>query len=281
MERKNPVKLGQGATQPSASAYSPMRAQGAMDSTRKLSTVALQGQGATEYLVLLAVVLIIALVSVALLGFFPGMASDSRRSESQIYWQSASPIAIISAAATYNDGDSADEIILTLRNNGGSPVELVAVGPYQGTTVGSATHAQYGQISEAGKYQFFGPGWSSSDDTYYNYLQGTWGGYIAPPRGAGLASTSTATNVLEPGEEVTIGFSAPAHDQSSGASYFARTCNPYSQQLGTYPKASDYYEFPGFNIYYASRVEGRQGLLKKETGTKPLILPCTDSRVWR
>jgi len=30
------------------------------------------GQGATEYLVLLAVVLIVALVSVALLGFFPG-----------------------------------------------------------------------------------------------------------------------------------------------------------------------------------------------------------------
>jgi hypothetical protein len=45
------------------------------------------GQGATEYLVLLAVVLIIALVGIALLGFFPGTANDSAISSSQLYWQ--------------------------------------------------------------------------------------------------------------------------------------------------------------------------------------------------
>ncbi|MFA6328063.1 MAG: hypothetical protein WCY41_01310 [Candidatus Micrarchaeia archaeon] len=56
-------------------------------------------QGATEYLVLLAIVLIVALVSVALLGFFPGMASDAQITQSQIYWQSASPIAIVESAA--------------------------------------------------------------------------------------------------------------------------------------------------------------------------------------
>jgi len=44
-----------------------------------------RAQGATEYLVLLAVVLIVALVSVALLGFFPGMASDAQITQSQIY----------------------------------------------------------------------------------------------------------------------------------------------------------------------------------------------------
>jgi hypothetical protein len=54
-----------------------------------------KAQGATEYLVLLAVVLIVALVSVALLGFFPGMASDSKISQSESYWKSASPFAII------------------------------------------------------------------------------------------------------------------------------------------------------------------------------------------
>jgi hypothetical protein len=52
----------------------------------------LVGQGATEYLVLPAVVLIVALVSVALLGFFPGMASDAQITQSQAYWQSAQPI---------------------------------------------------------------------------------------------------------------------------------------------------------------------------------------------
>ncbi|MFA5929501.1 MAG: hypothetical protein WC861_01330 [Candidatus Micrarchaeia archaeon] len=57
-----------------------------------------RGQGATEYLVLLAVVLIVALVSVALLGFFPGMASDARITQSQSYWRGqARPFAILDA----------------------------------------------------------------------------------------------------------------------------------------------------------------------------------------
>jgi len=57
-----------------------------------------RGQGATEYLVLLAVVLIVALVSVALLGFFPGMASDARITQSQSYWRGqAKPFAILDA----------------------------------------------------------------------------------------------------------------------------------------------------------------------------------------
>jgi len=56
----------------------------------------LKGQGATEYLVLLAVVLIIALVSIALLGFFPGMASDAKMTQSASYWRGeARPFAIL------------------------------------------------------------------------------------------------------------------------------------------------------------------------------------------
>jgi hypothetical protein len=55
----------------------------------------LNGQGATEYLVLLAVVLIVALVSVALLGFFPGMSGDAKIAQSQVYWSGqASPFRI-------------------------------------------------------------------------------------------------------------------------------------------------------------------------------------------
>ena len=58
--------------------------------------VYVKGQGATEYLVLLAVVLIIALVSIALLGFFPGLASDARITQSTSYWRGeAGPFAIL------------------------------------------------------------------------------------------------------------------------------------------------------------------------------------------
>jgi len=60
-----------------------------------------RGQGATEYLVLLAVVLIVALVSVALLGFFPGMAADARIAQSSSYWRGqARPFAILDNSIT-------------------------------------------------------------------------------------------------------------------------------------------------------------------------------------
>lgn len=54
------------------------------------------GQGATEYLIMLAAILIIALVALALLGFFPGVSSDAKVSQSASYWRSeAKPIAIL------------------------------------------------------------------------------------------------------------------------------------------------------------------------------------------
>jgi hypothetical protein len=62
------------------------------------------GQGATEYLVLLAVVLIIALVSIALLGFFPGISSDAKITQSASYWRGdARPFQVLDAAALASD----------------------------------------------------------------------------------------------------------------------------------------------------------------------------------
>ena len=75
-----------------------------------------KGQGATEYLVLLAVVLIVALVSVALLGFFPGMASDARITQSQAYWKGqAKPFAILDAAIS---GTTATLSVQNMEANG-------------------------------------------------------------------------------------------------------------------------------------------------------------------
>ena len=81
-----------------------------------------RAQGATEYLVLLAVVLIVALVSVALLGFFPGMASDAQLTQSQMYWSSASPIAIVETHATHYSVFTAPYI--RVRNVGGYPIRI-------------------------------------------------------------------------------------------------------------------------------------------------------------
>jgi hypothetical protein len=64
--------------------------------------VNLKGQGATEYLVLFAVVLIIAMVVIALLGFFPSIGTGAKQSASESYWKSARPIQITSAYVTSN-----------------------------------------------------------------------------------------------------------------------------------------------------------------------------------
>lgn len=53
------------------------------------------GQGTTEYLIILAVVIIIALIVVSVLGWFPGFGGAITEQQSQAYWQSQSPLAIV------------------------------------------------------------------------------------------------------------------------------------------------------------------------------------------
>ncbi len=54
-----------------------------------------RGQGSTEYLVLLAVALIIALVVIGLLGWFPGLTGGAQEQQSKAYWKSATPMSIL------------------------------------------------------------------------------------------------------------------------------------------------------------------------------------------
>lgn len=100
------------------------RAQGATQLCSGTTYRSLVGQGATEYLVLLAVVLIVALVSVALLGFFPGMASDAQITQSQAYWQSAQPLAIEEWNARYNTNWILSIPTLVVKNNGAYPIRI-------------------------------------------------------------------------------------------------------------------------------------------------------------
>jgi len=89
--------------------------------------MALRGQGATEYLVLLAVVLIVALVSVALLGFFPGMASDAQMTQSQTYWKSAQPISMTEWAAKARASDGTTFPYFRVKNSGAYPIRITGI----------------------------------------------------------------------------------------------------------------------------------------------------------
>lgn len=102
------------------------RAQGAIE--RRAATARSKlGQGATEYLVLLAAVLIIALVSIALLGWFPGLSGDAQRSESQIAWNTAGgggSIAIVDASVTSTGIAVSSRPYLRIRNTGSQTLRL-------------------------------------------------------------------------------------------------------------------------------------------------------------
>ena len=77
-----------------------------------------RGQGSTEYLVLLAVALIIALVVIGLLGWFPGLAGGARETQSKTYWKGANPFSI----TDYKINGTA--VSLAMRNTADSKLTL-------------------------------------------------------------------------------------------------------------------------------------------------------------
>ena len=92
-----------------------------------------RGQGATEYLVLLAVVLIIALVAIMLLGYFPGMATDAKITQSAAYWRGeARPFAI--TESNINSTGYGSFVLQSMEANGPFVVTLLQVGAYNNSS---------------------------------------------------------------------------------------------------------------------------------------------------
>jgi len=183
-----------------------MRAQLKGDLHNGAAASVRNGQGATEYLVLLAVVLIVALVSVALLGFFPGMASDSQIAQSQMYWQSASPISIVEIVSRVQISNGLNYPYLRLRNTGTYPIRITGiVGAdgqkatlfYGGNTCGAP--AAYVNISD---YFYLAPG----EEKYFAWGFGTscnWATYARTGSSTGYyiggASSVCQNSTASPG----------------------------------------------------------------------------------
>ena len=70
-----------------------------------------KGQVSTEYLVILAIVLVVALVVVYLVGGFAGLGAGSLETQSKNYWGSTSPFSITTLKA------AGTELDLRLQNN--------------------------------------------------------------------------------------------------------------------------------------------------------------------
>ncbi|MFT4304613.1 MAG: hypothetical protein ACMXX8_00845 [Candidatus Woesearchaeota archaeon] len=73
-----------------------------------------KSQTATEYMVVLAVVIIISLIVAAILGQFPGLGGSARLRGSSAFWHS-SDIGVTHFSITY-DGTQ-DDVVITIRNN--------------------------------------------------------------------------------------------------------------------------------------------------------------------
>ena len=223
-----------------------LRAQGAIELRCGATAGALSGQGATEYLVLLAVVLIIALVGIALLGFFPGTASDAQIAESQIYWKSAQPIAIVETATRYSAQWGSNSAYILVRNVGLYPIRVTGVVGTDGTAarvfwLSTLSYAcgpavvGYNNISD---FFYMAPG----EEKYFNYPGWQWG---MPPC------------------QREIDFGASTSSQQVKAN---RVCQNSTADPGMVL-------VNGFGFEYITYIEGQQ-ITKRQVGTKPFVMKC-------
>jgi len=193
-------------------------------------------QGATEYLVLLAVVLIVALVSVALLGFFPGMASDAQIAQSQMYWKSATPISVLEMHSTKYASQIYSPAYMKVMNSGAYPIRITKLvsPPYEITVLGLSSD-YLGSISD---YFYLAPGEERAFATSYGSLLPTGG------------------------TELRVHFTINPH---------ADNVLPGAKQFCT--DSSSYVIYDSFGFEYIEYIEGQQ-VTKREIGAKPLFFRC-------
>ena len=123
-----------------------------------------RGQGATEYLVILGAVLLVALVIVSLLGWFPSLGGSTREQQSKSYWASASPFSL----TTYFN--SPTSITFSVSNRGSDRLNLTSIN--LSDPVGTASFEIY-NISNTGGAGNGNPGGVSfnagEEKIVYNY----------------------------------------------------------------------------------------------------------------
>jgi len=194
------------------------------------------GQGATEYLVLLAVVLIVALVSVALLGFFPGMASDAQITQSRTYWSGASPISIVEWSARSNPSAERGIMYFRLRNTGAYPITITKIFAKNSTNYISQAYLSAGPANFS-SFLALAPG----EESFVGY-------------GMGVASTR------EIDFYTTSGCSDPY--KLCGADSICQPTAPYGTLV-----------VRNFGFEYVTVIDG-QPVTKRQVGTAPLTIRC-------
>jgi hypothetical protein len=190
---------------------------------------------------LLAVVLIVALVSVALLGFFPGMASDAQITQSQMYWQSASPIAISEIHIAARIPSTFQYPYIRLKNTGAYPIRLTGIVGGDGVTITQFDGDMCGATTPGGHlmsdYYTLAPG----EEKYLSY--------------SGVYVTCNQFIIFKT--------SGSSGNQLGGA---ASLCQNSSASPG-------FLQYNTFGFVYTEYIDG-QTISKKQMGAKPLMVKC-------
>ena len=133
-----------------------------------------KGQGATEYLVLLAVVLIVAMVAIALLGFFPGLAGDAKIAQSDSYWRGAArPYSVVEHSMVQSGANSV--LTLILQNTEAEQLKLTNISARGSGFANSTAPNQYFSAGEKHNQTLTFVGTTcTSGNTYELYLNFTY-----------------------------------------------------------------------------------------------------------
>ena len=217
-------------------------------------------------MVLLAVVLVIALVAITLLGFFPGTSADNQIAQSKTYWQSTAPISIVDASAKYTQGWGAgSEIALRFRNSGGYAIRITKLIGGKNNSISSfyCSHADCG-----------GGGMRNISDFYYlapgeeKTLKGSaFGGQhmiIAMPE-----SINTATTASYIFNAAAVRCRSPVNNNNA---------TQFNIDIANYPNY-DYgaLQINDFGFEYVMYIDGVE-ITKRQVG-KPLLARCINA-VW-
>jgi len=198
-------------------------------------------------LVLLAVVLIVALVSVALLGFFPGMASDAQITQSQAYWSSASPIAITEWGARYSsDASGHTQIYMKIRNTGSYPIRLSRILVNGQSINGLCTYSAWWCGDASVSIMHLAPG----EEKVFGH----------PTLFPGIQS--------EPNNDITSDrckFFVPDYQMPGAMSSNCSRSAPYGTAV-----------INNFGFEYTEYIEG-QTITKRQVGAKPVVIKCMNN----
>lgn len=185
--------------------------------------------------------LIVALISVALLGFFPGMASDAQAEQSQIYWAGASPISIVEWEAGKSATTGENWIYILLRNTGTHPIRIIGVIGADGNMasyfygMASAFCGTITGLNNISNHFYLAPG----EEKYFQ-------SYMGAPCRVQIILILGATS-----------------GQNVNANSF---CQNSTSSPGTVVINS-------FGFQYITYVEGQQ-ITKRQIGAKPVIIKC-------